>query len=93
MLCEAHEVLCLACKRNAAIRQVAIKQRSDADGVACGDEVPGFAIVKHERELRIQLFKHGTAAAEFRNRIRFETNTSPSIFRAQGGIRITRRCR
>ena len=61
MLCEAHEVLCLACKRNAAIRQVAIKQRSDADGVACGDEVPGFAIVKHERELRIQLFKHGKA--------------------------------
>ena len=61
MLREADEVFRLARKGDAAIRQVAVKQRADADGVARGDEVPGLAVIDHERKFRIQLFKHGKA--------------------------------
>ena len=61
MLRKADEVFRLACKGDATIRQVAVKQRADADGVARGDEVPGLAVIDHERKFRIQLFKHGKA--------------------------------
>ena len=61
MLREADEVFRLARNGDAAIRQVAVKQRADADGIARGDEVPGLPVIDHKRKFRIQLFEHGKA--------------------------------
>ena len=55
---QADEVLRLAGKDDAAVLEIAVKQRADADGVARGDQAVLLRVVEDHRKLRVEHFKH-----------------------------------
>ena len=55
---QAHQVLGLAGEHDGAALQIAVKQRTDADGIAGGDELVLFAIVEDQRKFSVQHAEH-----------------------------------
>ena len=61
LLAEADEILGLAGEHDAAVIQIAVEQRPDADGVPGGDEGIRLVVIDDHGKLRIQLGKHRKA--------------------------------
>ena len=61
LLAEADEVFGLAGEHDAAVIQIAVEQRPDADGVPGGDEGIRLVVIDDHGELRVQLGKHRKA--------------------------------
>ena len=57
-LAEADQVLRLTGKRHAAVRELAVVQRADADRIARSDQGVLLRIIEDERKLRIQRAEH-----------------------------------
>ncbi len=58
LLAQADEVFGLAGEDDAAVVQVAVEQRADADGVPGGDEGVRLVVVDDHGELGVQLREH-----------------------------------
>ena len=58
LIAEGNEVLWLAGEDDHALFVIAVVERPDADGVARGDILFRASVVKNQRKLRVEHFKH-----------------------------------
>ena len=57
-LAQTDEVLRLAGEEDAAVGEIAVEERTDADGVARGDETVGLGVINDHSKLGIELGEH-----------------------------------
>ena len=78
---KAHEVLRLAGKGDAAVREHAVIERADADGIARRNKAVLFGIVENQRKFRVQRAEHIRAVFAIKRKQNLTVGFAPERIR------------